>query len=77
MFPNSAIITLFKLYEFLRMPFGLKNSAQAFQHLMDTVCRGLDFAFVYIDDILVASNNIETHKNTSACFFSAYKNLAW
>ena len=62
MFPNSAIITLFKLYEFLRMPFGLKNSAQAFQRLMDTVCRGLDFAFVYIDDILVASNNIETHK---------------
>ena len=60
--PKTAIITLFKLYEFLRMPFGLKNSAQAFQRLMDTVCRGLDFAFVYIDDILVASNNIETHK---------------
>lgn len=44
------------------MPFGLKNSAQAFQNLMDTVCRGLDFTFVYIDDILVASNDIATHK---------------
>lgn len=43
------------------MPFGLENSAQAFQRLMDTVCRGLDFTFVYID-IFVASNNIETHK---------------
>ena len=44
------------------MPFGLMNAAQAFQRLMDTVCCGLDFAFVYIDDILVASKDIKTHK---------------
>ena len=60
--PKTAIITPFGLFEFLRMPFGLKNAAQAFQRLMDTVCRGLDFAFVYIDDILVASKDAETHK---------------
>ena len=55
--PKTAIITPFGLYEFLRMHFGLKNSAKAFQRLMDTVCRGLSFAFVYIDDILVASKD--------------------
>ena len=49
--PKTAIITPFGLYEFLRMPFGLKNAAQAFQRLMDTVCQGLNFAFVYVDDI--------------------------
>ena len=59
---KTAIITPFGLYEFLRMPFGLKNAAQALQHLMDTVCRSLDFAFVYINDILVASKDIKTHK---------------
>ena len=53
--PKTAIITPFRLYEFLRVPFGLKNAAQVFQHLMDTVCQGLKFAFVYIDDILIAS----------------------
>ena len=60
--PKTAIITPFGLYEFLRMPFGLKNAAQAFQRLMDTVCQGLDFAFVYIDDILVASKDDESHQ---------------
>ena len=52
---KTAIITPFGLYEFLRMPFGLKNAAQSFQRLMDTVCQGLDCVFVYLDDILVAS----------------------
>ena len=60
--PKTTIITPFGLYEFLRMPFGLKNAAQAFQRLMDSVCHNYDFAFVYIDDILVASKDVGTHK---------------
>ena len=60
--PKTAIITPFGLYEFLRMPFSLKNSAQAFQRLMDRVCQDLNFIFVYIDDILVASKNSTDHK---------------
>ena len=28
---------------------------------MDTVCQGLDFTFVYIDDILMASEDCEKH----------------
>lgn len=39
------------------MPFGLKNAAQTFQRFMDVVLRGLDFAFCYIDDFLIASSN--------------------
>lgn len=58
---KTAIITPFGLFEFLRMPFGLKNAAQAFQRLMDTVCIGLDFVFVYLDDILVASGSQSEH----------------
>ena len=59
--PKTAVTTPFGLFEFLRMPFGLSNAAQSFQRFMDTVCRGLDFVFVYLDDILVASNSQEEH----------------
>ena len=60
---KTAVITLFGLFEFLRTPFGLKNAAQAFQRLMDTVCSGLSFVFVDLDDILVSSASAEQHKH--------------
>ena len=59
--PKTAVITPFGLFEFMRMPFGLKNSAQAFQRLMDSVFRDLAFTFVYLDDILIASPDKSTH----------------
>ena len=59
--PKTAVITLFGLFEFLRMPFGLKGAAQTFQRLMDSVLRDLAFVFVYLDDILVASPSTEEH----------------
>ena len=43
------------------MPFGLKNAAQGFQHLMDSICQGLELAYVYIDDILEASRDTKSH----------------
>ncbi len=49
------------LFEFLQMPFGLKNAGMSFQQLMDRVMAGLPFVFVYIDDILVASPDAATH----------------
>jgi hypothetical protein len=58
---KTAIITPFGLFEYVRMPFGLKNSAQTFQRLMDTVVGGLERVFVYLDDILVASETVEQH----------------
>ena len=43
------------------MPFGLKNAAQTFQRLMGNVFRDLPFAYIYLDDILVASSSREEH----------------
>jgi hypothetical protein len=59
--PKTAICTPFGLFEYLFMPFGLKNAAQTFQRLMDRLFRHLPFVFVYLDDILIASRNITEH----------------
>jgi hypothetical protein len=59
--PKTAVVTPFGLFEFLVMPFGLKNAAQSFQRIMDNMFRGLDFVFIYLDDILVARRSREEH----------------
>ena len=59
--PKTAVTTPFSLFEFLFMPFGLKTAPQTFQRFMDSVFRGLDFVFGYIDDVLVASSSPEEH----------------
>ena len=62
--PKTAIIKPFGLYEYTRMPFGLKNAAQAFQRLMDTVFQNVHCVFVYLDDILIASSSEREHNST-------------
>lgn len=59
--PKTAISTPFGLFEFLRMTFGLRNAAQSFQRHMHCILRGLSFCFVYLDDLLVASRNLQEH----------------
>ncbi len=34
---KTAIITPFEIFEFLRLPFGLRNAGQTFHWLMDQV----------------------------------------
>ena len=58
---KTAIVARFGLYEYLRMPFGLKNAAQAFQRLMDTVFQGVSCVCVYLGDILIASSSAKNH----------------
>ena len=59
---KTAITTPFGLFEFTRMPFGLRNAAQMFQRFTDQVLRGLDFCYMYVDDVLIASHTPEEHK---------------
>nr|VZI02490.1 unnamed protein product [Spirometra erinaceieuropaei] len=58
---KTAVTTPFDLFEFLRMPFGLRNASQTFQRFVDRVLRGLPFVYAYIDDLLIASSTTEEH----------------
>jgi hypothetical protein len=60
--PETAISTPLGLFEFLRLPFGLRNAGSTFQRMMDRVLAGLPFVFVYLDDIIVANKSLEQHE---------------
>lgn len=67
--PKTAIVTPFGLFEYVTMPFGLRNAAQTFQRLMDRLFREYGFTFVYLDDILVSSESEAEHlKHLHAVF---------
>jgi hypothetical protein len=67
--PKTAITTPFGMFEYLYMPFGLKNAAQTFQLLMDRIFCQLSFLFSYLDDHLIASRTLEEHHQHLRQFF--------
>jgi hypothetical protein len=51
------------------MHFGLSNSGQTFQLMMDRVISDLEGVFCYLDDILVTSPNEQTHRRRLLLLF--------
>ncbi|CAI5475647.1 unnamed protein product [Closterium sp. Yama58-4] len=49
------------LYEWLYIPFGLRNASAVFQRVMDAVLRGIEHAACYIDDVVVFSLTEQQH----------------
>jgi hypothetical protein len=58
---KTAICTPFGLFEFRRMPFGLRNAGNTFHRMMDWILAGLSFVFCYLDDIIIASRDEREH----------------
>jgi hypothetical protein len=59
---KTAITTPFGLFEYTRMPFGLRNASNTFQRMIDRVTGDLDFCFAFQDDLEVASQTEELHR---------------
>lgn len=59
---KTAVCTPFGSFEYLRMPFGLRNAASTFQRFVDSIFRDMPFVVTYIDDILIHSTCREDHE---------------
>ena len=75
---NSTPMTTFSTprghYERLVMPFGLKYAPQIFQRKIDKIFSEYsNFIIVYIDDILVCSDNEQDHEKHLNVFITLYK----
>ena len=68
--PKTAVCTPFGLFEFLKMPFGLKNTGSTFQRYMDTILANVENVFIYLGDILTASTTAEQHSADLTKVFS-------
>lgn len=60
-------------YEFLRMPFGLKNAPSTFQRLMDHILRGIDNVFMYLDYVIIAATSLQNHNEKLKLVFQRFK----
>ncbi|KAF2347495.1 Reverse transcriptase domain, partial [Trinorchestia longiramus] len=60
---KTAVITPFGLFEFTTMPYGLRNAPQTFQRHMSNILSDLTFTYTYLDDVLIASESPEQHKD--------------
>ena len=60
-------------YEYTRTAQGLANSPAAFQRLLDFVVQGLPGVYVYIDDVIVATNTMHSHVATLAEVFKRFR----
>ncbi len=71
---KTAIITPFGLFEYLFMPFGLRNATQNFQRFMDRLFKHLPFVFTYLDDHIIASRG--ALRPSQAVFLPSYRKMA-
>ena len=73
--PKTAIVTPFDSFEFLRMSFGLRNAAQTFMKVMHKALHGLDFIFIYMDDVLLFSRSPTEHETHLRTVFQRFKDF--
>ena len=73
--PITAFATVFGLFQFARMPFGLKNAGTAYcrfvQRMIDML--GVEGVLAYLDDLLIHTDDLETHLKLLEIVFQAHR----
>ena len=77
MHPNSIAKTAFSTgdghYEFLKLPFGLRNAPAVFSKIMRALFGNMPFIEIYIDDITIHSKSFVKHIGHIKCVLDKIK----
>ena len=75
----TAFETSGKLWEFIRIPFGVTNGVPAFQREMDKLVQneGLSDTFPYVDNITVGGRNQQEHDQNVKNLLDALQQRKW
>jgi hypothetical protein len=70
---KTGFVTKTGTYEFVTMPFGLTSAPSTFQRVMTNLLRDYigDFVCVFIDDVIVFSQNMDDHCRHLSMVFAA------
>ena len=77
---KTNFTTLFRLYEYTRMPFGLCNSPASFQRLKQHIFNDdavFQILLVYLDDIIIYSKTWDKHVERLDAVFIRHPNMVW
>lgn len=61
----TSFVTPNNQYEYLKVPFGLKNAPAVFQRFINAIFKDLleqGLIVIYMDDILLSTTDLATHK---------------
>ena len=59
---KTCVNTPWGMYNFRRLSMGMRNAAQSFQRLADSILGDLEGSFCYLDDVLLFSKSPEEHQ---------------
>ena len=67
--PKTAADTPSGLFEFVKMPFGLKNAGATFQRYIDSLLGHVECVYSYLDYFIIASSSETKHLKDAVCLY--------
>ncbi|KAG0440695.1 Retrovirus-related Pol polyprotein from transposon [Dictyocoela muelleri] len=71
--PKTGFQILNRTFVFHKMPFGLCNAPAKFQRIMNEMLKDVRNILIYLDDILVYSDNLDDNLNTLKEIFTMFE----
>ena len=73
LYQKQHLITPFRKFEYVKVPFGLAQAPAYFQELMTGILKDFPFAVAYLDDIIIFSKTPQEHLSHIRMMFEKLK----